>query len=169
MNKDIAVIVQETPVHIVEVRTGVMGKRGPKGDTGIRGIQGLTGPQGERGRDIVVVPVTGEVINVTPDNHGDFYLSLNSEALAVSIVLGSTTVTNIDDELVDYSGAAAFFVQTTDVPLEVRGLDETITVIPPKDKNPKAYGIGCTFGVVSKGNNTWVLFGDLETSDTIVP
>lgn len=162
--RDIAVIVQETPVHIVEVRTGVQGKRGPRGLDGPPGV-GLPGPAG---RDMRVITTDAEVINVTPDNHGDFYVSTNEQVTNVAVVLGYTSVTDTLGNEVDTEGAAAFFVQSTEAILDVIPLNGDIEVELPLEKLNRPFGKGSTIGVVAKGNNKWTLFGDLASDEVVV-
>lgn len=162
--RDIAVVVKETPIHIVEVRTGVQGKRGPEGVMGPPGA-GLQGPPG---KDMRVITTDAQIINVTPENHGDFYVSLNEEVLNVAVVLGYTSVTNALGELVDTQGAAAFFVQSTEAMLNVIPLNEDIEIELPLEKLNRPFGKGSTIGVVAKGNNKWTLFGDLAADEVVV-
>lgn len=156
--KDIAVIVQETPIHKVEVRTGVMGKRGPQGDTGPKGDKGDIGPAGQ---DVKVIVTYDDIILINPFDHGSMYISLNESTEYTLIILGETIVNGEDLE-----AAAIFFTQNTFSKLGFLPANENIKIIQPFGKGVYAYGPGSTIGAVSKGNNEWVLFGDLS-DDTI--
>lgn len=155
--RDIAVIVQETPVHIVEVREGVQGKRGVQG---LPGRPGADGPPGPPGKPINIILTSASTINVTAENHADFYVSNNNIDDAVNLILGATTViaNNIEQHAL---GAVCFFNQVSSKRIIISSIDPSINIVVPLGKIAATYGTGSTVGALVTGNDTWTLFGDL--------
>jgi hypothetical protein len=161
--RDVAVIVQENPVHIVEVRTGVQGKRGPQGIPGPIGPQGLIGPPG---KEVSTIQTPAALINITADNHADYYVTTNIDDAYVLVVLGSTDIIE-NGETVLGDHAVVFFTQLSETLISFQTIDENITLIVPVGKNAATFGQGSSVGVKVVTENTWVLFGDLAPKDLV--
>lgn len=164
--KDIAVIVQETPIHKVEVRTGVMGKRGPKGDEGPIGPRGFTGPKGDPAKQLEIEITDEQIININGLNHGIQYLTTHSINNEVIVIAGKAEQI-VEGEIRENKGAVVLFTQGSEANLIVQAAPE-VSIIVPKDCLPKAYGIGCSIGLISKSVNEWILVGDLAMSEVVV-
>lgn len=165
--RDIAVIVQETPIHKVEVRTGVMGKRGPKGDEGPIGPRGFTGPKGDPAKELEIVVTDAQLLNISGLNHGIHYLTTNTEFGEVICLVGRSEQI-VEGEIRPNKGAVVLFTQSSEAELIIQAAED-VTVIVPKDCLPKAYGIGCSIGLIAADVDKWILVGDLAMNDIIVP
>lgn len=161
--KDIAVIVQETPRHLVEVSTGVMGKRGPKGDEGERGLRGLTGLKGDPAKELEIVITDEQLLNINGAHHGKQYLTTNEDYEQVVVLVGRAEQ-EVDGELRPNLGAVVLFTQTSEAELVVQSTPD-VTLIVPKDTLPAAYGIGCSIGLIAVAVDKWVLVGDLAMGE----
>lgn len=155
--RDIAVVVQETPKHIVEVREGVQGKRGVPG---LRGEPGTAGPPGPPGKPINIILTGDDVINITADNHADYYITTHAVEDVVNVILGATTVENEGIEVQEL-GAVVFFTQSSDRRLSITTISEDITLKIPTGKIAATYGENSSIGAIVSANDTWTLFGDL--------
>lgn len=164
--KDIAVIVQETPIHKVEVRTGVMGKRGPKGDEGPIGPRGFTGPKGDPAKQLEIEITDEQLININGLNHGIQYITTNSDYQEVVVFVGKAEQI-VEGETRENKGAVVLFTQGSEAELIIQGAPE-VSVIVPKDCLPKAYGIGSSIGLISKSVNEWILVGDLAMDEIVI-
>lgn len=164
--RDIAVIVQETPIHKVEVRTGVMGKRGPKGDEGPIGPRGFTGPKGDPAKQLEIEITDEQLININGLHHGIQYITTNTDYPEVVVFVGRAEQV-VDGETRENKGAVVLFTQGSEAELIIQGAPE-VNIIVPKDCLPKAYGIGCSIGLIAADVDKWILVGDLAMNDIII-
>lgn len=166
MSKPTLVIVEETPKHIVEVRTGVMGRRGPPGEEGPRGLQGLVGPKGDPAKELEIVVTGQQLLNISGYNHGKQYLTTNNQFEQTVILLGRAEQ-EVDGEVRPNIGAVVLFTQGSEAALVVQ-TEPGIELIVPIDALPHAYGQGSSIGVIALSETKWVLVGDLGMGETIV-
>jgi hypothetical protein len=170
MTDTIKVTVVEPPIDVVIIKEGVEGKRGKMGLRGERGLPGERGPQGQSARDVSIVVHPDRVLELTGNNHADWYLCTYSDDLEnpedIVVTLKETTEL-IDDTPVEALGSVMFFTQRTNNRILFDTLDG-VNLKVPDGALPYPHGLDCSVGVIASGVNEWTLFGDLALGEVIV-
>ena len=165
--RDIAVVVKETPVHIVEVRTGIQGKQGIRGEKGDKGDKGEKGEKGDVGNSGLngldaqpLVPIYTDlsVINVNHDNCGTLFICTNNQNVYTQI--------NVEEspEDLEVFGDVVFFTQHSEKTIQLNPIGN-VTFIVANTRLPETYEQGSTIGIIATAKNTWAVVGDLAFTD----
>lgn len=167
--RDVAVIVQENPIHVVEVRTGIQGKRGPQGDEGPAGPQGIQGPQGPAGKELDIVITSLSVIDVDGADHGKHYICTNesSDNGDNTVVVVGYSEETIEGDDIETKGKVIIFTQASSKTITLTKLNPDIDIISEGTLN--TFKQGSTVALVSTSRNSWVLVGSVGLEDEIIP
>jgi hypothetical protein len=169
MNQDKLIIVERPDPDLVIISQGVEGKRGPIGPRGFNGI-GIKGDKGDKGDSAkeLQIEVTGSSsIIIGSEQHGIQYVTTNTAAEVITVVLNECIVFDEENNVIDHKGTVVLFTQGTNVPVVFTTM-EGVELIVPKDTLPQVYGVGCSVGVIAKDRYTWILVGDLTMAEVIL-
>lgn len=169
MNQDKLIIVERPDPDLVIISQGIEGRRGPIGPRGFNGV-GIKGDKGDKGdsaKELQIEVSGSSSIMIGSEQHGIQYVTTNTAAEVITVVLNECTVFDEENNVVDHKGTVVLFTQGTDVPVVFTTV-EGVEVIPPKDTLPQVYGIGCSVGVIARDRYTWILVGDLAMREVIL-